>query len=78
VLEALLRDAARAGLGGGAPLVHEDVAPRLASVGRRLGPSRAAEVVVALERLRGYLRFNTNRPLIAESLLAALAGGPLP
>ena len=44
----------------------------------RLGPLRAAEIVTSIERLRGYLRFNTNRTLIAESLLAAVAGGPIP
>jgi len=78
LLETLLRDAARAGGGDDRTLVHADLAPRLTRLGESLGPLRAAEIVTSVERLRGYLRFNTNRTLIAESLLAAVAGGPIP
>jgi DNA polymerase-3 subunit delta' len=79
LLEALLRDAARAS--SGAPreaLLHADAAEELTELGNRLGPVRAGRIVEAVERLRGQLRFNINRTLLAESLLAAVAGGPLP
>lgn len=78
MLEGLLRDAARAGIGGEHALLHADLDARLARLGGRLGAARAAALVESVERLRGYLRFNTNRVLIAESLLAAVAGGPIP
>lgn len=79
LLQGLLRDAARVGSGpGGAPLVHADLAERVEALGRRLGPERAAGLVASVDRLRGELRFSLNRTLVAESLLAAVAGGPLP
>jgi len=78
LLQALLRDAARAGLDAQGGLVHADLARGLAALSRRMGPGRAAELVCCVERLRGDLRFNTNRVLIAEALLAAVAGGPVP
>ncbi len=79
LLQGLLRDAARVGSGpGGAPLVHADLADRVEALGRRLGPERAAGLIASVDRLRGELRFNLNRTLVAESLLAAVAGGPLP
>jgi DNA polymerase-3 subunit delta' len=79
LLQALLRDAARAGTRTGDPnLVHIDAADRLQRLGRDLDPLRAASLVRSVERLRADLRFNLNRMLVAESLLAAVAGGPLP
>ena len=79
LLESLLRDAARAGeRSPDAALIHADLADRLAELGARLGPQRAAALVRSAERLRRDLRFNLNRVLIAEGLLAAAAGGPLP
>jgi DNA polymerase-3 subunit delta' len=79
LLQILLRDAGRAGRNpGDAGLVHADLSDRLEELGRRLGPERAAGLVQSVERLRGQLRFNLNRTLIAESILAAVAGGPLP
>lgn len=79
LLEGLLRDAARAALGGNdAALIHADLSPRLERLGSRMGSLRAALLVSAIERLRGDLRFNVNRLLVAESLLAAVAGGPVP
>ena len=77
--EALLRDAARAAtLDGDTALIHADLVERLSRLGRRLRPERAAAIVRSVERLRGGLRFNLNRNLVAESLLAAVAGGPIP
>ncbi len=77
--QALLRDAARAGCAAADHgLAHADLAPGLTRLGRQLGPERAAALVVSAERLRGDLRFHTNRVLTAEALLAAVAGGPLP
>jgi DNA polymerase-3 subunit delta' len=79
LLQGLLRDAARAGSGSGDErMIHADLAQGLTDLGRRLGPERAAVLVRGVDRLRGDLRFNTNRVLIAEALLAAVAGGPLP
>ena len=79
LLEALLRDAALAAAGSGrATLAHTDIADRLERVGNDLGPRRAAEIVEAVERLRHDLRLNLNRTLVVESLLAAVAGGPVP
>jgi len=79
LLQGLLRDAARAaGDGKTSALVHADLAARLEQLGQRLGPQRAAAIVTSIDRLRGGLRFNLNRVLIAESLLAAVAGGPVP
>jgi DNA polymerase-3 subunit delta' len=78
LLQGLLRDAARAGTDAGEALIHADLARDLTGLARRLGAARAAELVRSVDRLRGDLRFNTNRLLIAEALLAAVAGGPLP
>lgn len=79
LLVALLRDAARAASGSPREaLLHADAADQLTELGHRLGPARAGRLVEAVERLRGQLRFNVNRTLVAESLLAAVAGGPLP
>lgn len=79
LLQALLRDAARAGCSAANDeLVHADLAEGLGRLGRRLGTERAAALVVSVERLRAGLRFHTNRTLTAEALLAAVAGGPLP
>jgi DNA polymerase III subunit delta' len=79
LLEGLLRDAARAASGvPSESLLHADLAARLAALGGALGPERAAALVRSIERLRGEMRFNLNRTLIAEALLAALAGAPAP
>ena len=79
LLATLLRDAARSALGDAAEvLVHADLADRLSRVGRGLGAERAAALVQSIDRLRDQLRFNLNRTLVAESVLAAVAGGPLP
>jgi len=74
---ALLRKAARADLGAPAPGA-EALEPRLANIGRRLGAGRAYAMVRAIERLEGDLRFNLNRTLVAEAILAGIAGGPDP
>ena len=79
MLEALLRDAARAGQFEDDPgLVHADLAVRLRALGQRIGTERAASLVASVERLRRDLRLNVNRTLVAESILAAVAGGPVP
>ncbi len=74
---ALLRDAARTA-SGGRSILHFDLAPRIARLGRTLGAGRAADVVALADRLRGELRLNLNRALVCEALLAAVAGAPLP
>jgi len=79
LLEGLLRDAARHTVGESAlQLTHADLAERVRRLGQALGAARAAALVRAAERLRADLRFNVNRTLIAETLLAGVAGGPLP
>jgi len=79
LLATLLRDAARCASGDGAEvLVHANLADRLSGLGRSLGAERAAALVGSVDRLRDQLRFNLNRTLVAESVLAAVAGGPLP
>ena len=79
LLAALLRDAARCASGDGDEvLVHADLADRLSRLGRTLGAERSAALVASVDRLRDQLRFNLNRTLVAESVLAAVAGGPLP
>jgi DNA polymerase-3 subunit delta' len=77
--QALLRDAARSGAGlADDGLLHVDLAERLADLAGAVGPERAAELVAGIDRLRDRLRYNANRTLLTEALLAAVAGGPLP
>jgi DNA polymerase-3 subunit delta' len=79
LLEALLRDAAMCASGAqGFALAHSDLADRLEPIGRSLTANRIALLLSVLENLRYDLRLNLNRLLVAESLLAAIAGGPLP
>jgi len=75
LIMALARDAARAA-SGSAAILHADVAPRIDRLGRGLGAARAAELVALIDRLRGDLRLNLNKTLVAETILAAFAGGP--
>lgn len=74
---ALLRDAARVASGTGT-ILHADVAPRIERLGRRLGAGRAMDIVALADRLRGDLRLNINKTLLCETLLAAVAGAPIP
>jgi DNA polymerase-3 subunit delta' len=76
---ALLRDAERSSLGLPAgSLLHADLHSRLEALGDRLGGVRAAELVRFVDRVRDDLRFSLNKTLVAESLLAAVGGGPIP
>ncbi len=74
---ALFRDAARLASGCGT-ILHADMAPRIEKLGRILGPGRAAELAAQTDRLRGELRLNVNKTLLVETLLAGVAGGPVP
>lgn len=74
---AILRDAARSASGNDV-LLHGDVGPRIAGLGRALGAERAARLVALADRLRGELRLNLNKAVLVETLLAAVAGGPVP
>jgi DNA polymerase-3 subunit delta' len=74
---ALLRDAARVA-SGRRSILHADVGPRIETLGRRLGAERAMDIVALADRLRGDLRLNINKTLLCETLLAAVAGGPIP
>ena len=76
-IEALLRDAAVVAAGGGSP-ISADLASRLSKLGAALGPARASTLMLAAGRLREQLRLNLNRTLVAEAMLAAVAGGPDP
>lgn len=77
ILEGILREAARAAVGLPAAL-HPDHCERIEALGSRLGAGRLSHLIRGVERVRGDLRFNVNRTLIAEGVLAAVAGGPLP
>jgi len=77
LLAALLRDAARSAAGQSS-ILHADVAPRIDALGRALGARRAAVLVGLIDRLRNDLRLNVNKTLLAETLFAAVAGGPVP
>lgn len=78
LVESLLRDTMRAATESRPALQHSDLEDDLERLAGGLPAARAAELIGTIERLRGHLRYNTNRLLIAESLLAAVAGGPLP
>ena len=77
LLMAILRDAARAAAGAGA-ILHKDVAPRIERLGQALGALRATEIVALADRLRGDLRLNLNKALLCETILASVAGAPIP
>ena len=74
---ALLRDASRSAAGSRA-ILHADARQAVDALGRALGAARAAELVAFADGLRRDLRLNLNKTLAAESLLAAVAGAPLP
>lgn len=75
----LLRDASRLAVGSPvSALVHADLAARIGALGERLGRSRAADLVRCVERMRDDLGLNLSRSLLAEALLASVAGAPLP
>ena len=78
LFQALLRDAIRAGSGNHRTLIHEDLRERLLALGQRVDRRRATELIRSTDRLRNALQTNVNRTLIAESLLAAVGGGPIP
>jgi len=79
LLQGLLRDAARAAADSvDSALVHQDIAPRLKRLGVEIGQVRAAKLVESVDRARNSSRFNVNRLLLAEGVLAAIGGGPLP
>jgi DNA polymerase-3 subunit delta' len=69
----LARDAARIG-SGHAEVLHADASPRLTELARVLDPETAVGIVGLASRLRADLRVNANRTLVAETLLAAVAG----
>jgi DNA polymerase-3 subunit delta' len=77
LVQSLLRDAARVA-SGSAALLNADLAPRVGALGRLLGAHRATDIVTLTDRLRGDLRLNLNKTLVAETLLASVAGGPIP
>jgi len=72
VAAALLRDALTASCDGGEPGAGADVPERIAELGRRLTPERAAAAVAVAERIRGDLRLNVSRLLAIEFLLSEL------
>ncbi len=77
ILEGLLRDAGRLASGSADPAPGPPGA-RSSKLADTVGARRLFELVEAVERVRADLRFNLNRTLAAETLLAAIAGGPLP
>ncbi len=77
LVQALLRDTARVASGREA-LLNSDLAPRIEKIGLLLGAPRAADLVTLADHLRRDLRLNLNKTLLTETLLAAVAGGPIP
>lgn len=73
---ALLRDAARMA-SGHAAILHADASPRIERLAGILGADRATDIVWLVDRLRGDLRLNLNKTLVCETILAAVAGGPV-
>jgi len=73
LLTALARDAARLA-SGRSEVLHADAGPRLQELARALGMRGGSEIVALASRLRSDLRVNVNRTLVAETLLAAVAG----
>lgn len=79
LLEALLRDAALCACDGPVEaLLHADLSARIRPLGRTVGGGRASELIVGIERMRNRLRFNLNEKVVADCLVAAIAGGPVP
>ena len=73
MLEGLLRDVARCGAGlPRETLLNTDIAAELAQLAQRFSTNRAAELVALIDRLRLDLRFNVNKNLLAETILAEL------
>ena len=73
LVAALARDAARLASGRN-EILHADAQGRIEELSAGLGAGRAAALVALAERLRSDLRVNANRTLVAETLLAAVAG----
>ncbi|HVQ34502.1 MAG TPA: DNA polymerase III subunit delta' [Candidatus Bathyarchaeia archaeon] len=73
LVASLARDAARLA-SGHSEVLHADAGPRLGELARVLDAGAAAEIVALASRLRADLRINANRTLVAETLLAAVAG----
>jgi DNA polymerase III subunit delta' len=73
---ALLRDAARIASGRGT-ILHADLSRRVEALSRSLGAERATELVALVDRVRQDLRLNINKTLACETILAAVAGGPV-
>lgn len=73
MLQGLLRDVARCSSGlSREGLLHTDIAPELEALACRFNPGRAAALVTLIDRLRQDLRFNINKNLLAETVLAEL------
>ncbi|HJQ99353.1 MAG TPA: hypothetical protein VJ826_13655, partial [Candidatus Polarisedimenticolaceae bacterium] len=73
LLASLARDAARLA-SGRSEVLHADAGPRLQDLAEALGMRGGSEIVALASRLRSDLRVNVNRTLVAETLLAAVAG----
>ncbi|MBD3866885.1 MAG: DNA polymerase III subunit delta' [Acidobacteria bacterium] len=74
MLQGLLRDVARCGAGmPRESLLHTDISADLVELARQISPDRAGELVALIDRLRLDLRFNVNKSLLAETVLAELA-----
>ena len=79
ILETIVRDVARAAVDpSDSALIHADVRERIERISERVGAPRAAALVRSIDALQGQLRFHLNKTIVAESVLAALAGGPAP
>ncbi|HEX8188120.1 MAG TPA: DNA polymerase III subunit delta' [Pyrinomonadaceae bacterium] len=72
-LEILVRDLWLLALGGGAPLVNQDLRDRLARLSEGVRPARAAGWLTRIEELRGRLAVNVNRRAATDALFLSMS-----
>jgi DNA polymerase-3 subunit delta' len=74
-LEMLVRDLWLLALGGGGPLVNQDLHERLARLASGVRPARAAGWLTRIEELRGQLAVNVNRRAATDALFLSMSAG---
>ncbi|HEX8148820.1 MAG TPA: DNA polymerase III subunit delta' [Pyrinomonadaceae bacterium] len=72
-LEILVRDLWLLALGGGGPLVNQDLRERLARLSEGVRPARAAGWLTRIEELRGQLAVNVNRRAATDALFLSMS-----
>lgn len=72
-LEILVRDLWLLALGGGGPLVNQDLRDHLARLAEGVRPARAAGWLTRIEELRGQLAVNVNRRAATDALFLSMS-----